>query len=154
VLAYLRSRWDALFRLTTVAQAMAALDMPADDPGRLRVGDYLLAHPEVHPVVARWGARTFILTEDEKLLGRYLVQRATNGGGQVPAAAATAAINRAPADVARGLAALQHVGLIDCRQDNDTIAYTLVPNWRELVGPLAFTFHTVTLQAGERFNVP
>jgi hypothetical protein len=154
VLAYLRSRWDQLFRLTTVAQAMAALGLPEDDASRLRVGDYLLAHPGVHPVVPRWGARTLILTEDEKLLCRYLAHHAASGRGQVPVAAAAAAIQRAPAEVARGLAVLRHVGLIDVRRVGEAIAYTLAWNWRELAGPLGFAFHTVTLQTGEQFNVP
>jgi len=154
VLTYLRTRWDQLFHLTTVAQALAALGRTEDDASRLRVGDYLLAHPAVHPVVARWGARTLILTEDEKLLGRYLAHQAANGRGQVPVAAAVAAIQRAPAEVARGLAVLRHVGLIDYQPVGHAIAYTLAPNWRELAGPLGFTFHTVTLQSSERFNVP
>jgi hypothetical protein len=154
VLAYLQSQWDRLFRLTTIAQGMAALGLPADDERRLRLGDHLLAHPAAHPVVARWGARTLILTEDEKLLGRYLAQRAAAGAGRVPAAGAAAAIGRTVPEVTRGLTVLQHVGLIDWRLANDTIAYTLAPDWQERAGPLAFTFHTVTLQSGERFNVP
>jgi hypothetical protein len=69
-------------------------------------------------------------------------------------AAAAAAIQCTPAAVARGLGALQRVGLIDARLVGDTIVYTLASNWRTVAGPLGFAFHTVTLQSGERFNVP
>ena len=56
-------------RLTTLEQGTAALGQPRDAARRLRLGGYLLTHQDPHPAVAQWGARTFLLTEDEKLRG-------------------------------------------------------------------------------------
>jgi hypothetical protein len=120
---------------------------------RRRLGDFLLAHPELHPALERWGARTFILTEDEKLLGRYLVQHAVDGRGQATRTAAAGAISGLDTEVKRGLALLEHLGLVETRRTGGAIAYVIGPNWTELMGPLAFTFHTVQ-RGGERFNVP
>ena len=71
LLDHLHRRWDELFRLTTLSQGAAALGQPIDDDRRARLGEWLLAHPETHPNVRRWGARTFVLTEAEKLAARF-----------------------------------------------------------------------------------
>ena len=154
VLGYLRTQWDALFRLTTIAQAMAALGQQPDDARRLRLGDYLLAHPAVHPAVARWGACTFVLTEDEKLLGSYCVQVGAEGQVGISASNAALLLARPYAEVARGFGVLWDLGLLRGGPADNAGGYRLIPDWRARLGPLAFTFHTVLLQSGERFNVP
>jgi len=154
VLRYLRSHWSRLFRLTTVAQAMAALDLPPDPEQRLRIGDHLLAHPETHATLGRWGARTFILTEDEKRLGRYLALHPRGVAGRRSAARAGAALGCTPDEVQRRLSALERVGLVAVQGASGRRAYRLVPGWRQLAGPLEFTYHAVTLEGGEQFNVP
>jgi hypothetical protein len=135
-------------------QAMLACGQATNVTRRRRLGDYLLAHPELHPALERWGARTFILTEDEKLLGRYLVQHAVDGRGQTTRAAAAAAIGGSEMQVERGLALLEHLGLVETSRARGAIVSFIAPNWPELMGPLAFTFHTVQRDSGERFNVP
>jgi hypothetical protein len=154
VLRYLRSHWSRLFRLTTVAQAMAALDLPPEPEQRRRIGDYLLAHPETHPTLGRWGARTFILTDDEKRLGLYLALQPRGVAGPRSAARAAAALGCTPDEVQRGLSTLERVGLVAARAAGGRRAYRLVPGWRHLAGPLEFTYHAVTLEGGEQFNVP
>ncbi len=154
VLDYLRAQWDKLFRLATVAQAVAALGLPWDDAARLRLGDYLLAHPALHPLLERWGVLTFVLTEDEKLLARALLQRAVDGRGRVERDTLAATLKRTVAAVERGANALQHTGLLTWREERGAIVYAFASNWPERVGPLAFAFHTVTLEGGEQFNVP
>ena len=152
--AHLRGRWDELFRLTTVEQGMLALGQRSDDARCLRIGDQLLRHPDIHPNVERWGARTFILTEGEKLLGRYLVHRAADDQGREPVSIVAQALDWTAGQVLRGLSVLEHLDLLTWLVQGQDIAYTLAPNWKDLAGPLGFTFHTVHLESGERFNVP
>ncbi len=154
VVSHLRERWNELFRLTTIEQAMGALRLPDDDTLRLAVGDVLRTQADVHPAVDRWGALAFILTEDEKLLARFLVQHAVDTPGTLAPAAVTEATGRSEPDVAHGLNVLRQVGLLDWRKDGDAIAYTIAVDWQQWAGPLGFTFHTVQLEHGERFNVP
>lgn len=94
LLAHLGGRWGELFRLTTLEQGMLALGQEPERARRLRLGDELLARPGLHPTVERWGARTFILTEDEKLLGRELARRAVDGRSRITLAEAAAATAR------------------------------------------------------------
>jgi hypothetical protein len=154
VLRYLHSHWSRVFRLTTVAQAMAALDLPPEPGQRLRIGDYLLAHPETHPTLGRWGARTFILTDAEKRLGRYLALHPRGVGGPRSVARAATVLGCAPGGVQRGLSTLERVGLVTTRAVAGRDTRRLVPGWRQLAGPLEFTYHAVTLEGGEQFNVP
>jgi hypothetical protein len=69
LLSHLRLQWDKPMRLTTLEQGMDALGQPRNAARRLRLGGYLLTHRDVHPAVAQWGARPFLLNEDEKLRG-------------------------------------------------------------------------------------
>jgi hypothetical protein len=154
LLTYLRGQWEQPLRLTTLEQGMLACGQATDVTRRRRLGEYLLAHPEIHPAVERWGARTLILTEDEKLLGRHLVQHAVDGRGQTTRAAAAASTSRSGTRVERGLELLEHLGLVETHRTGGAIAYVVAPNWTELMGPLAFTFHTVQRGGRERFNVP
>ena len=154
VVSHLRERWEELFRLTTVEQAMIALGLPNNDHLRLAIGDELRAHPDLHPALIRWGQLGFILTEDEKLLGRTLTHSMMNRQGQISVAKVATALDGAETDVEQGLHVLRHVGLLDWHRAHDAISYTLAPRWQDLVGPLGFTYHTVQLEYGERFNVP
>src|SRR5688500_5626144 len=99
IVSHLRERWDHLFRLTTVEQAMAALGLPPDDNLRLAVGDRLRAQPDIHQALVRWGPLTFILTEQEKLLARRLVRQGTQPGSRVSRAAIAGALHRSAAEI-------------------------------------------------------
>ncbi len=154
VVSHLQERWNALFRLTTIKQAMDALGLPKDDALRLAIGDILRTQPNVHPAVERWGPLAFILTEDKKRLARFLVQRAVDRRGKLAPAVVAQAIGWSEPDVAHGLNVLRQVGLLDWRGAGDAIAYSVAVDWQQRAGPLGFTFHTVQLEDGERFNVP
>lgn len=154
LLAHLQERWGELFRLTTLEQGMRALGQAPAHARRLRLGDALLADPNIHPSVERWGARTFILTEDEKLLGRHLARLAEEGRRQVGLSEAAAALDASAADVRRGLRTLALVRLLAYEVQDGVIAFWFVDEWRALAGPLGFAFHTVQREGGERFNVP
>lgn len=154
VLEYLTASWSKLFHLTTVQQGMLAVGQEPVHARRLRIGRYLLEHREIHPTVERWGARTVILTEEEKLPGRYLAQHAGDRWGRIAIAAAAAVLAQGERQVEQALGTLNQLGLIEVRRNGNTVDYRLAPAWRALIGPLGFTFHTVVREDGERFNVP
>lgn len=152
VIDYLRTQWDRPLRLTTVAMGLEARGLGERQDLRLQVADYLAAHPELHPVVKRWGVPTLILEEDEKLLGRRLVQ--LGPGGTTSAAQLSADIGIAADQLGRALNTLQHLHLISWQSQHGWLSYLLEPHYSGRLGPLGFNFHGVRVESGERFNVP
>lgn len=154
ILAHLRAEWDDAVRLTTVAQAQAALGLPRDAAERGVLGRYLLGHPDVHPAVARWGAPALALTEDEKLLGRYLAGRAPEGAGRCTLAEAAAALGRGPDEVEEGLSTLAALELLTWERDGEAVRFRLAADLPARLGPLGWMFHTVEVEGESTFNVP
>ncbi len=111
------------------------------------MGDYLAAHPELSPVLRRWGALAFTLSEDEKLLGRALAlaERPLSE----PRLRQRTGLGRSVTQA--GLRVLSHVGLLVIRDDG---LYQLASAWRERLGPLGWSFHRVAIEGEAPFNVP
>ena len=146
VVSRLLADWRQSFRLTSVAQAAGSLGVPLNDDGRRRIGDYLLSHPDLSPILRRWGAPVFVLTEEERLLGKTLqVARLplTVAGildqGRIEGRA-----------VDTGLRTLIGLGLASLQDSR----YRLAPDWASRLGPLGWNFHTVTPRGEGSFNVP
>lgn len=168
VLNYLQQEWSRLFRLTTVEQAINALGF-RDEAGELRrlVGQELRFNPQIHPALTQWGVCTFILTEDEKLLARSLVQapkKAGEGDDEINVFEMETPLEgseKATVLVVEQLKRLEQAGLVKEGKrkgkgggPEPSNEYVLVPNWEELAGPLEFNFHTLQRENGQRFNVP
>jgi hypothetical protein len=152
VIDYLRRQWDRPLRLTTVAMGLEATGRGRGSDLRLRIADNLAANPDLHPVVKRWGVATLVLDEDEKLLGRRLVQ--LGSGRTVSAAQLSADVGIAVDQLDHALTTLQHLQLISWQSHGEWLSYLMQPDYSQRLGPLGFNFHGVRLESGERFNVP
>ena len=73
VIDYLVKDWGEDYSVTTVDIAMKAVKVGSSDETRFRIGSYIKAHPELHEVIRRWGWVTLVLTPDEKLIARALI---------------------------------------------------------------------------------
>src|SRR5437588_8440773 len=73
VIDYLVKNWGEDSSVTSVDIAMNAVKVAASDQTRFRIGNYIKAHPELHEVIRRWGWVTLVLTPDEKLIARALI---------------------------------------------------------------------------------
>jgi hypothetical protein len=155
VLAYLSRQWEDALRLTTIQQAREALGLPCDRARRLELGEFLRRHEDSHLAMKRWGALAFALTEDEKLLARYLEWQARDRHGRVPLSAGATALGESESVVVAALESLERLHVLASgRVDLQEIVYEFAADHRTLAGPLGWTYHTVTLANGERFNVP
>ena len=65
--------WDEEYSITTVDIAMDALHLPPSSDKRFRIGNYIKSHPELNEVLRDWGWQTIVLTPDEKLVARVIV---------------------------------------------------------------------------------
>lgn len=155
VLDYLAADWARLFHLTTIPQAQANLGLPRDAAQRWRLARALAGDPARYPLAAQWGLPTLVLTETEKLLGRWLAAQAPSGQGDAElATVAAAAIGSTPAVVRRGVRALTRLGLLHGAVEGERLTWAMAPDWQQRVGPLGFTWHTMVRASGERFGVP
>src|SRR5690606_32491872 len=103
VVDYLVADWGKDYSVTSVDIAMAALKVKPTDEARYRIGNHIKTHPELHEIIRRWGWVTLVLTPDEKLIARALIN-AERGGEPAPGISDLAkAVAIGKRDVERGL---------------------------------------------------
>src|SRR2546430_1186408 len=112
VIDYLVKDWGQDSSVTSVDIAMDALKVERSDETRFRIGSYIKTHPELHEVIRRWGWVTLVLTPDEKLIARALIN-AQRDNKPVPSLSELAkAVNIKEPDVKRGLAMLERYEIL------------------------------------------
>src|SRR6266581_5670081 len=79
VIDYLVKDWGEDSSVSSVDIAMNAVKVAPSDETRFRIGNYIKAHPELHEVIRRWGWVTLVLTPDEKLIARALINAERDG---------------------------------------------------------------------------
>ncbi len=107
VVNYLVADWGEEYSVTSVDIAMAALKMKPSDETRFRIGSHIKAHPELHEIIRRWGWVTLVLTPDEKLIARRLINAERDGKPQPTVAEIVKAVGVTEAQADRGLT-MQH----------------------------------------------
>src|SRR6266436_3866585 len=129
VIDYLVKDWGEDYSVTSVDIAMNAVKVAPSDETRFRIGSYIKAHPELHEVIRRWGWVTLVLTPDEKLIARTLVN-AERDGKPVPSVSelATAVGIKGP-DVKRGLAMLARYEILSKDGKAGSSGYTVMPRY-------------------------
>ena len=151
VIDYLVADWGKDYSITSVDIAMAALKMPASDETRFRIGSHIKAHPELHEIIRRWGWVTLVLTADEKLIARTLINAEREGKPQPTVVEIAKAVGVTDAQAERGLSMLERFEIVQ-RAANKGASYKVVPRYIKWEPRLDFVFHKVTLDSGRQFN--
>src|SRR5258706_11311027 len=112
VIDYLVKDWGEDSNVTSVDIAMNAVKVEPSDDTRFRIGNYIKAHPELHEVIRRWGWVTLVLTPDEKLIARALINAERDGRPMPSVSALTMAVGVKEADIKRGLAMLERYEIL------------------------------------------
>ncbi len=154
VVEYLQGVWGKDNSVTSVDQAMEVVGLRPSDETRLRIGQYVKRHPELHVVIRQWGWETLVLTPDEKLIARAIIDAARD---QKPAPA-LADIAKAVAipqnDVKRGLAMLEQYQILKREESSGGARYAVAAsryiNWHPR---LDFIFHRMTVSSGRNTSV-
>ena len=151
VINYLVADWGGDYSVTSVDIAMTALKMKQSDERRFRIGSHIKAHPELHEIIRRWGWVTLVLTPDEKLIARTLINPERDGKPQptISEIATTVGITEAQAD--RGLSMLERYEILQ-RAATKGAGYKVVPRYLKWEPRLDFIFHKVSLDSGRQFN--
>ncbi len=151
VIKYLVADWGEDYSVTSVDIAMAGLKMRQSDETRFRIGSHIKAHPELHEIIRRWGWVTLVLTPDEKLIARTLInaERDRKPEPTVTEIAKAVGITEAQAD--RGLSMLERYEILQ-RAASQGAGYKVVPRYIKWEPRLDFIFHKVSLDSGRQFN--
>lgn len=178
---HLLESWGDSLRLTSIPQAMTSVGIQ-DRPGlRWRIAQRLedlwrdaLTSPEKRAGIAAalgrpfdetqierwreqvetWHLASILLTDDEKLLARH-IQMHHQQGGPLPKPVDTARALDIPArKLHNALRLLARVGFVSLPDPRHPASYGLAQGYERLLEGLGFSFHTVTLDTGERFGVP
>jgi len=153
VIDYLVKDWGEDSNVTSVDIAMNAVKVAPSDETRFRIGNYIKAHPELHEVIRRWGWVTLVLTPDEKLIARALIN-AERDGKAVPSVTELAkAIGAKEPDVKRGLAMLERYEILKKDSKAGGVGYAVLLRYIKWQPRLDFVFHKISLDSGRQFNV-
>ena len=151
VINYLLGDWGEDYSVTSVDIAMAALKLKPSDETRFRIGSHIKAHPELHEIIRRWGWVTLVLTPDEKLIARSLINAERDGKPQPTISEISKAVGITGAQADQGLAMLERYQIVQRAAAKGT-GYKVVPRYIKWEPRLDFIFHKVSLDSGRQFN--
>jgi len=152
VVDYLLSDWGQDYSVTSVDIAMAALKIEQSDETRFRIGSYIKAHPEIHEVIRRWGWVTLVLTPDEKLIARALINAQRDSKSAPSLTEIAKAVGVKEPDIKRGLAMLERYEILKRDGKTGQPGFSVMPRYMKWEPRLDFVFHKVGLDNGRQFN--
>lgn len=153
VIDYLVNDWGQDFSVTSVDIAMATLKVEQSDETRFRIGSYIKSHPELHEIIRRWGWVTLVLTPDEKLIARALINSERDGTPTPSTAELAKAVGINAAEVKRGLNMLERFEILKQDGSAGKAGYRAMPHYLKWEPRLDFVFHKISLDSGRQFNV-
>jgi len=153
VIDYLVNDWGQDFSVTSVDIAMAALKVERSDETRFRIGNYIKTHPELHEIIRRWGWVTLVLTPDEKLIARALINPERDGKPTPSVAELAKAVGVIEAEIRRGLNMLERYEILKKDSGAAKAGYRVMPHYIKWEPRLDFVFHKISLDSGRHFNV-
>jgi hypothetical protein len=152
VIDYLVGDWGQDFSVTSVDIAMAALKVEQSDETRFRIGSHIKAHPELHEVIRRWGWVTLVLTPEEKLIARSLINAEREGKPEPTIAEIAKGLGLSESRAKRGLAMLERYEILKQDAKAGGAGYRVIPHYIKWEPRLDFVYHRVTLDSGWQFN--
>lgn len=154
VIAYLQGVWGKDNSVMSVDQAMAVVGLGSSDETRLRIGQYIKRHPELHVIIRQWGWETLVLTPDEKLIARAIINPAREQKPTPTLAAIAKAVDLSQRDVKRHLAMLDQYQILKREEATGGVGYEVAaPRYLNWHPRLDFVFHRMTVSSGRNTSV-
>ncbi len=154
VIERLQSVWGKENSVTSVDQAIEIVGLRPSDETRFRVGQYIKEHPELHVVIRRWGWETLVLTPDEKLIARAIINAALEQKPSPGLAEIAKAVGVSQNDVERGLAMLERYQILKRDEAVGGAGYAVAaPRYLNWHPRLDFVFHRMTVSSGRNTSV-
>jgi hypothetical protein len=154
VIEYLQSVWGKDHSVTSVDQAMAIAGLRSSDATRFRIGQHIKQHPALHVIIRRWGWETLVLTPNEKLIARTIINAAREQKPAPTLAAIAKAVDISQNDVKRGLAMLEQFQILKRDDAAGGVGYAVAaPRYLNWHPRLDFVFHRMTVSSGRNTSV-
>src|SRR5215204_5651823 len=141
VIDYLVKDWGEDYSVTTVDIAMKAVKADQSDDTRFRIGSYIKAHPELHEIIRRWGWVTLVLTPDEKLIARALINAERDGKPAPSLSELAHSVAVTEPEVKRRLAMLERYEILTKDAKAGGTSYRVMPRYIKWEPRLDFVFH-------------
>ena len=152
VVQYLKKDWKERFRSTTIPWAMRNLGLEPDDGMRLKIGQYFRDHPGLIRNLRFWGANNYILSDEEKLIAKFLINSHEKEGSVPDVEESTHALGISEKTLKARLAFMSQAGLLQ-ESENEELGYALAEGHKRWGGPLRHNFHTVHVEGEKPFGV-
>jgi hypothetical protein len=154
VIEHLQGVWGKDHSVMGVDQAMEAVGLRPSDETRFRIGQYIKRHPELHVIIRRWGWETLVLTPDEKLIARAIINAAREQKPALALAEIAEAVGVSQKDVERGLAMLERYQILKRDEAVGGAGYAVAaPRYLNWHPRLDFVFHRLTVSSGHNTSV-
>jgi len=157
VIEYLLKDWREGvedYSITTMDIAMEALRLPPSSGMRFRIGNYIKNHPELDETLRQWGWQTVVLTPDEKLVARAIVNRERDKQKRPTKSELATLVGISEKDSEEAVRTLARFGILKRDRSVGGVGYVAAAprylNWQPW---LDFQFHRITLSSGRVFCV-
>lgn len=153
VLEHLLDEWGKDFSVTSLDLAARSLGMQVSDEMRFRIGFYIQTHPELHEVIRRWGWQTLVLTPDEKLIARAIINQVRTKRKAPSLAEIARQVKITKKQTTAGLEMLGRFRVLRRDKAVGGVGYVAAePRYLTWERWLDLQFHTVALSDGRLFN--
>ena len=149
VIEYLLGVWGKDNSVTSVDQAMEAVGLRPSDETRFRIGQHIRQHPELHLVIRQWGWETLVLTPNEKLIARAIINAARDQKPAPELGEVAKAVAVSQNDVERGLVMLERHQILKRDESAGGAGYAVAaPRYLNWHPRLDFIFHRMAISSG------
>ena len=126
--------------------------MESDAALRLEIGRHFRAHPELANNLKYWGANNYILSNDEKLIAKYLLNTFRDEERFAGLAELAEAVVLPEGETKERLHFLAEAGLLTPATESGP-GYALADGYKAFGGPLRYNFHTVEIEGDQPFDL-
>ena len=152
IVDYLLEDWGQRMHSTSISLAMKNLDMKPNDTVRLEVGEHFKAHTDLAKNLQWWGTNNYILSNDEKLIAKYLINTYTDEKRIPDLKELSKAVGIPENDLNGRLNFMAQAGLLQASSKAKS-GYALTEKYNKWGGPLRYNFHTVAQENAKAFDV-
>ncbi len=152
VIDYLLDDWGKQFRSTSIPLAMSNLGMEPNDALCLEIVKFFRNNTQLANNLKWWGANNYILSNEEKLIAKYLINTFADEDRMPGGKELAKALGISQKMLKGRLAFLAKAGLLEESGDG-ALGYQLAEGYKRWGGPLRHNFHTVSVGGDKPFDV-